>query len=97
MGDDDAAKSNGSEAADGSDASAYLPPGGTISNKKSTTLDTTAKIVTDSVAAFKNLPPSVGGLKRNEARRAVVKAIIAANPGTDAKKAREQADILLGG
>ena len=71
----------------------FLPK--TISNKKSTTLNTTPQSVTDSVAAFKNLPPSVGGLQRNKARRAVVQAIIAANPGTSPKVAREQADILL--
>tara|TARA_R110002072_G_scaffold223354_4_gene380392 strand:- start:3556 stop:5070 length:1515 start_codon:yes stop_codon:yes gene_type:complete len=80
---------------DGSDAGAYIPSNSTISNKKSTTLNTTSQSVTDSVAAFKNLPPSVGGLQRNKARRAVVQAIIAANPGTSPKVAREQADILL--
>jgi len=80
---------------DGADAGSYIPPGSTISNKKSTTLDTTSQSVTDAVAAFRSLPPSVGGLKRNEARRAVAQAIIAANPGTNIRVARKQADILL--
>jgi len=80
---------------DGSDASAYTPSNSTINNKKSTTLDTTSKIVTDAVAAFKSLPPSVGGLERNKARRAVAQAIIAANPGILPRVAREQADTLL--
>lgn len=80
---------------DRANASAYTPSDSTINNKKSTTLDTTSQLVTDAVAAFRSLPPSVGGLKKNEARRAVAQAIIAANPGTNIKVARKQADILL--
>ena len=92
---DDTTSGDGSNDDDGANAGAYTPPGSTINNKKSTTLDTTSQLVADAVAAFRSLPPSVSGLKRNEARRAVAQAIISANPGTNIKVARKQADILL--
>ena len=83
------------ESDDGSDASAYVPPGSTINNQTSTTIDITSKSVTDAVAAFKNLPPNIGGLKRNEARRAVLKAIKDANPGINHRLVREKANELV--
>jgi hypothetical protein len=83
--------------ADGdSSAEAYVPDGDTISTQKSTGINITDKRVTDAVAAFKNLPTSVGGLDKNRARRAVVQAIIDVNPTIDPREARRQANILLG-
>jgi len=83
------------ESSDGSDASAYTPPGSIINNQNSTTIDITSKSVTDAVSAFKKLPSSIGGKTRSDARLAVLKAIKDANPGINPRLAREKANELV--
>lgn len=83
------------ESGDGSDASAYTPTGSTINNQASTTIDITSKSVTDAVAAFKNLPSSVGGQTRSDARLAVLKALKDANPGINHRLVRKKANELV--
>ena len=79
----------------GGNASAYLPDNSKLANKKSTGVTVNTPEVTAAVDVFKKLPPNIGGLKRNEARRAIKKAIQDANPGMTGIEAMKHAQVLL--